>query len=220
MTGTLAGLLLTAALLALGLGLRRLRPERGPTAPARRRLVGSQGVRSGEAAGVATELAAALRAGRSVAQAVERAADATPGPLGRELGRTSAEISLGEPVGAALDGLASRSGSAEVRTLVAAVTLQHRSGGDLARTIEELAGRIRESQRLTSELRAATAQAKMTVWLVAGLPVAAALLMEVVATGLVHRTISHPAGRGVVMASLTLQTLGVAIVWRILRGIR
>lgn len=216
---TLTGLLLTAALVGLVLGARAARGPRGrpygTLRPGRDRRALAVAVPL-----AAAEMAASLRAGRSLAQALERAGALTPGPLGRELAVVVREVGLGRSIGAALGDLAARCRVPEIATLVAGVRVQHRSGGDLARTLDELGVRQRDALRLGGEVRAATAQARMTAWLVASLPVAAALLMELVAPGLSHRTLASPIGRGIVLASLGLQACGVLIVWRILRSVR
>lgn len=164
---------------------------------------------------VAQQLAGAVAAGLSLRQALMRAARDTPDPLGAELRTSASEMDLGARVDDALAALATRLPDADLGLLVTAILVQRRTGGDLARALRDMSGRLEERARLARELRGATAQARATAWMVAALPVMGAALAEAAAPGLIARTASTPLGAGVLVASVGLQVLGIVLIRRI-----
>lgn len=164
---------------------------------------------------VAQMLAGAVAAGLSLRQALVRAARDTPEPLGAELRVAAAEMDLGARVDDALAGLASRMPDPDLGLLVTAILVQRRTGGDLARALRDMSARLEERGRLARELRGATAQARATAWMVAGLPVMGAVLAEAAAPGLIARTASTPVGTAVLVASVAMQALGIVVIRRI-----
>ncbi|MBL6633400.1 MAG: type II secretion system F family protein [Thermoleophilia bacterium] len=164
---------------------------------------------------VAQMLAGAVAAGLSLRQALIRAARDTPDPLGAELRQAASEMELGARVDDALAAMAARLPDPDLGLLVTAILVQRRTGGDLARALRDMSGRLEERARLARELRGATAQARATAWMVAALPVMGAALAEAAAPGLIARTASSPAGIAVLVASVGLQALGILIIRRI-----
>ena len=164
---------------------------------------------------VAQMLAGSVAAGLSLRQAIIRAARDTPEPLGAQLRRASGEMELGARVDDALSALAARMPDPDLALLVTAILVQRRTGGDLARALRDMSGRLEERGRLARELRGATAQARATAWMVAGLPVMGAALAEAAAPGLIARTASSAAGLAVIVVSVFLQALGIVIIRRI-----
>ncbi len=165
--------------------------------------------------GVAQQLAAALQAGLSLRQALARAARDAPEPCRQELARAVDELALGSRLEAALEGLAARVPVHDLRIMVTAILVQRRTGGNLARALSGLAVRLEERGQLARELRGATAQARMTAWLVAALPLGAAVMAEVAAPGTLARVLGEGPGLPLLAASLTLYGAGVLWIRRI-----
>ena len=192
----------------MGLGLRR----RGRSAQAARAL-------AAQLPEFAASLGAAVRAGRSIPQAIRRAGDDLAGPLAVEVKTLVSDLDLGLPLATALEDFAVRIGSSDVRLFATTIMLQQRTGGDLPKSLAGLATRLGERDRLGAELRTATAQARMTAWLVGGLPLAGGILVEFASPGSLANTLGTPPGLGVVAAAALLQLAGMLLVRRLLRGI-
>jgi tight adherence protein B len=160
---------------------------------------------------VAHALAAALGAGLSLRQALGRVARDAPEPVAGELRGCVDELALGARVETALAGLAERLPSRDMRVMVTAILVQRRTGGNLARALAVLAERLDERARLERELRGATAQARLTAWLVAALPVGAGLMAEVASPGTLQRTLGEPPGSLLAVTAALLYATGV--VW-------
>lgn len=166
---------------------------------------------------VAQQLASALGAGLSLRQAIARAARDAPQPAGDEFRMLSADLELGARLDTALRDAVARLPDPGLRTLVTAITVQRVVGGDLARALTDLAAGLEERTALEREARSATAQARMSAWLVAGLPLAGGILVEVVSPGTLARTIGHGPGLGLLIVATALQVVGVVLIRRIVR---
>ncbi len=169
---------------------------------------------------LAAGLAATLAAGRSLRQALQRAAAETPAPLGNEIGRAVEEIEVGARVEDALERMASRLGERDLRILATAIMVQRTAGGNLARSLGDLASRLEERRRLHTEVSTATAQARMTAWLVALLPALGAVVVEGAAPGTLVRTLGHGPGLALAIASFSIQGVGAFLIARIVRSVR
>lgn len=174
------------------------------------------------AAGVARTLADALTAGHSVRGALIEAAaaggsGAVPGPAGEELRAVGAALELGEPTETVLAGLAARARAPAYDVLVAAVLLQRDAGGNLAELLRSLAVALEERARVEADARSATAQARFTAMLVAGLPVAGAVLGELAQPGFLAGVAAEPLPAMLAGCALVLQVLALVLVRRIAR---
>jgi tight adherence protein B len=165
--------------------------------------------------GVAQQLAAALQAGLSLRQALARAARDAPEPCREELRRAVDELSLGSRLETALEGLVARVPAHDLRIMVTAILVQRRTGGNLARALAGLAARLEERAQLARELRGATAQARMTAWLVAALPLGAAVMAEIAAPGTLARVLGEGPGLPLLTVSAALYGAGVLGIRRI-----
>jgi tight adherence protein B len=165
--------------------------------------------------GVTQQLAAALSAGLSLRQALTRAARDTPEPIGQELVRVVAELEMGARIDAALDGLTERVPAPDLGVMVTAILVQRRTGGSLARALAALSGRLEERAQLTRELQGATAQARMTAWMVAALPVGGGVMTELAAPGTLSRSLGQGPGPFLLVIAGALYAVGVVAIRRI-----
>jgi tight adherence protein B len=157
---------------------------------------------------VARALADALAGGHSVRGAMTAAAQGggVPGAAGAELRRAAGRLELGEPTAAVLDRLRRRARVPPFDTIVAAILVQGRAGGDLARLLRELAAALEDAMRLEADARAATAQARFTGLLISVLPLGAAALAELGSPGYLGSLLSAP---------LTAWLLGCAVLFQL-----
>jgi tight adherence protein B len=165
---------------------------------------------------VAQQLAGAIGAGLSLRQAITRAAADAPEPAASELRRLSADLDLGARIEAALEATADRLPDPGLRTMVVAVLVQRTVGGNLSQALADLSRRLEIRAALEREARSATAQARMSAWLVAGLPLAGGVLVELAAPGTLARTLGHGPGLALLVMATGLQIFGVILIRRII----
>lgn len=121
-----------------------------------------------------TLISTSLRAGYSLLQAVEAVASESPNPTAREFGRAIAEARLGRPVVQALQGITTRSQSQDFDWAVMAIEIQREVGGNLAEVLQTVAETMRQRNRLKGEIRALTAEGRISAIVLGILPFAMA----------------------------------------------
>ncbi len=169
------------------------------------------------AAEAARALADAVGAGHSARGAIAVAAPGLGGATGRELRAAAALLALGEPTEAALERLRRRADCAAWDALTAAILLQRDAGGDLVALLRRLAASLEAAERLEADARTATAQARFTAWVVAGLPLAAGMLGELASPGLIAGLLSDPLSQMLTMAAFGLQVVAILCIRRVAR---
>ncbi len=117
-------------------------------------------------------LARSLRAGHTLAAAVELVSQEIPHPMGSEMRLVHEEQRLGISITEALQQMTERVDSLDLRYFVAAVLIQASAGGNLAEIMENISSLIRARLNLKAKTRALTAQVRYSAGIVTFLPVA------------------------------------------------
>ncbi len=129
---------------------------------------------NGQLVDVLSLMANSLRAGHSLPQTLELISRDARRPIADEFTRCVRELQVGGSPDVALGSMARRSGSEDLELMVTAILVQLTVGGNLAGMLETIAHTVRERVRIKGEISAATAQGRMSGWVVTGLPVVVA----------------------------------------------
>ncbi len=163
---------------------------------------------------LAVAVADSLAAGRSLRAALGSAAVSLDGPPAVEMARLRAELDLGAPTAAAVDGMRVRLRSERVDAFAAALLSQRLSGGDLAGLLRRFAEGAADRDRAAEDARSATAQARFTGLLVVAMPTGAALFAELVQPGFLGRLLASPAATVMLLLAAALQLAGFLLIKR------
>ena len=150
-------------------------------------------------------LTAAVRSGMSVPQAIAYAMREAGSPVRDELARVVADIEVGVPLGEAIDAWADRSQSRDVQLVAGALDLHRRSGGDLPAVLDQVAATIRERVAVGREVRALTAQARLSGWILGVLPVGFFAFLWLTSRRDIEGALGTPAGLASVLLGLGLE---------------
>ena len=154
----------------------------------------------------------ALRAGHSLAGAIQLVYEQMPPPIATEFAQVYHEQNLGVKVEEALQSMADRVDSLDVRFFVTAVMIQRQTGGDLAEVLENISGVIRERIELAGLVRGLTAEGRLSGWVLFALPalvfVASMYLNPAYATVLLE----DPRGQIMLMLAAGMQLMGIAMI--------
>jgi tight adherence protein B len=172
---------------------------------------------AGGAGTAARALADALAGGHSVRGAIGEAGMGLPGAVGEELRRATRRLALGERTDAVLADLRARARDHSWDAIVAAIALQRTSGGDLARLLRDLAHAIEERLRTEADAHAATAQARMTAWIVAALPAGAAAIAELADPSTLRTLFATGPSSALAIAAFVCEISGVLVVRAVVR---
>ncbi len=114
-----------------------------------------------------------LRAGHPVAAALDLLTVEMPDPIGSQFGLVVDEVTYGADLRDALQTMAERWDSADMRMFVVSLAVQAETGGNLAEVLDNLAKVIRERQSLMLKVRALSSEGRMTAVVLTALPVLA-----------------------------------------------
>jgi len=112
-----------------------------------------------------------IRAGYSILQAMRVVSEEMSPPASTEYGRVVQEVQLGISLEEALDHMLRRVPSEDLDMMITAINVQREVGGNLAEVLESISYTIRERIRIKGEIRALTAQSRISGYMVAAVPV-------------------------------------------------
>ncbi len=158
-----------------------------------------------------TLLATSLRAGYSLLQAIEAVAEETADPTRREFGRAIAEIRLGRQVVDALSGIADRTQSEDFAWSVMAIEIQREVGGNLAEVLSTVADTMLQRNRLRRDVRALTAEGRISALILGSLPFALAGYLLLTNPGYLSTLIEDVVGIIAIVIGSVLMITG--IIW-------
>jgi len=153
-------------------------------------------------------LVRAVRAGHSLAGAVEMIAQELSEPLAEEFRKVFEEQKFGMPVRDALLNLTERVPLLDVKFFVTAVLLQRESGGNLAEILEKLSYLIRERFKLLRQLRVYTAHARVSMLILMALPIGWALVVSIVNPDYLRPLYEDSLGQKMIAVAVGLQVIG------------
>lgn len=162
-------------------------------------------------------LASGLAAGLSLPQAVEYASLELPQPSGGTLARLARRMAFGHPPEAALRYLMAEVPDEALSLAAEAILLQRQVGGDLVQVLEGTGAVLRDRVELEQEVRAVTAQGRLSGAVIAALvPVSAGILLTA-NPRYVDVLFNSWVGQGLLVMALILQLAGWAIMSRLVR---
>ena len=162
-------------------------------------------------------LAGSLRAGYSFLQGLEAVVQETTGPMGRELRRVLAEARLGRPLEEALSDVADRMESRDFEWSVLAIRIQREVGGNLAELLQTVAETMVQRSRLRGEVRALTAEGRISGIIMGLLPVALGLFMFTASPGYINDLFNSVTGWAMVIGSVVMAAVGFAWIQKIIK---
>jgi tight adherence protein B len=155
--------------------------------------------------------AGAVRSGLSIAQALEFAAAEAAPPMRGLVDEFRAERALGTALEEALDRFGDAVGTDEARMFVLILSIHVKSGGNLAAPLQEVASTIHHRTAVRRELRALTAQGRVSGAILGGLPIAFFLVLSATSRHELGPIYRSAAGIAMLAAGLGLE--GVAYLW-------
>ena len=157
-------------------------------------------------------LARALRAGHAFPTGLTMVADEIPAPVGSEFKLVYDRQNFGMPLGDALKALAERVPVIDARFFVTAVLTQRETGGNLSEVLDNLASVIRDRFKVKRQVRVVTAHARITGWILAGLPPSLAGVLCFVSPGHMKTLVTDPLGIQMLVVAGFLQVSGTLII--------
>ena len=162
-------------------------------------------------------LAAELSAGRTLDRALDAVATRVPAALASAFADAARRMRHSSLAPEALRGVLPRDGSGAL--VLAALTLQRRTGGDLPRLLRTLATTVEDRGRVEAEIRSLTAQARFSARAVPLLPPLGLAVLAMLDPHAVALELTTPVGILLVAVSSALDLTGALLIRRLARSI-
>jgi tight adherence protein B len=170
-----------------------------------------------QVAEVAESAALAVRSGLSILQAMQFTASEVSEPARASVQELLRATELGTPFDRAVKRWANGVGSDEARLLALVLTIHVRSGGDLAGALDEVARTIRHRTSVQRELRAMSAQGRISGAVLGSLPIAFFLVLAATSRSEIAPVYRSAAGTAMVTVGLFLELVAYVWIRRLLR---
>jgi tight adherence protein B len=159
-------------------------------------------------------MVAVLRSGHSVPESVRAVAYEIPNPCGEEFREILQRMNLGQSLCEALVSSTRRFRSFELDLIRRAVGIQAEVGGSLAELFEATNSTLRGRLKLARQLKVITAQSRLSAYIVGCLPLVLAVALNALSPGYLQVLVDDPTGRALLALALTLEFLGVLVMYR------
>ncbi len=161
-------------------------------------------------------VARALRAGHSLGAGMHVVAEEMPSPICDEFGRVYEEQNLGIPVEDSLRNICERIPNLDLRFFVTSVAIQRTTGGDLAEILDKIGHVIRERYRILGQVKALTAEGRLSGVVLIALPFVLFLVMLHIKPDYVQVLWTEPLGIRMSVFGLIMQILGALTIKKII----
>ncbi len=160
-------------------------------------------------------LARGLKAGHAFSSGLQIVGGEMPNPIGMEFFKTFKEYNHGMDMNNALINLCNRVELRELRFFTTAVMIQRETGGNLVEILEKISGLIRERFKLRNQIKALTAEGRLSGVILVLMPPVLFLVMMRINPEYTMLLVNHPLGRMMAMTALILQGLGMLAIRKI-----
>jgi tight adherence protein B len=154
-------------------------------------------------------MSSGLRVGLGLRQALVLVTEDVADPARVEFARTVGETNVGKTMNEALDALADRMPSDELRMMVDAIKIQSATGGNLAKILDHLAATIKGRRQIRRKISALTGEARAGAWVIGALPIGVGGFVTLTQPDLRASTFGTSIGHMGLIAFVVLEGLGL-----------
>ncbi|RZU60799.1 type II secretion system F family protein [Zhihengliuella halotolerans] len=162
-------------------------------------------------------LAGSLRAGHSVLRAFDAAAGEFGAPMSGVLSRIVNESRVGRNLESTMLEASERMRSEDFAWIAEAIRINREVGGDLARVLDQVGATIRERAELKGQVRALSAEGRISAYILIALPFALSLLMSLLNPGYIGQLVTHPIGLIMLVVGALMLAIGTIVLTRMTR---
>lgn len=157
-----------------------------------------------------------LKAGHSLISAIQMVGSEMSEPVAGLFKTAYEEQTLGLSMKDAFAHMIERVDTTDLRFFVTAVSIYREIGGNLSEILEKLANTIRERIMIRRQVRVYTAQARLSGYILAALPIAVAVFFYLIAPDYIGELVAIKVGRYLIAAAITLQIIGFFVIRKII----
>ncbi len=162
-------------------------------------------------------LKSSLEAGHSLLRGLQVVVEEFPDPASGEIRMVLEQARLGVPLPRALEDMLKRVPEDSLRFLVVALKVQSEVGSSLAAVIGRLSETVRNRQRVQLQIRALTAQSRLSGMIVGVLPALVLAAFSLIQPGYANTLFYDPLGFKMLRVAIVLDVIAFLIIRRVLR---
>jgi len=156
-------------------------------------------------------LTSSLRGGLSLEQSIHNLAKSSPSPTKEEFTKVSTDLSYGKGFEESMKGLQNRINDSDMDLILTVILIQKDIGGDLTKSLDTIADTIEERIKLKNDLKALTANGKLSALIIGNVPVVMFAALNLVDPTYFSSFFKHPIGIILFGLALFLDILGVLL---------
>ncbi len=153
-------------------------------------------------------MAASLRAGYSLLQAVQSMGAEADSPTRDEFSRVLNETRIGRPLNDSLIDVANRMASEDFNWVAQAIAINREVGGNLADVLDGVARTIRERNQLHRQVASLASEGKLSAVILMALPFGVVAFLTIANPGYLNRLFTTTIGWMITGAAVVMLTLG------------
>ena len=163
-------------------------------------------------------MARSLRAGHALTAAFQLVATEMSEPISVEFARAYEQQRLGMPLERAVREMAARAPrNGDLKIFAVCTVIQKETGGNLSEILDGLARTVRDRYRFFGKLRALTAEARASAWVVSATPLGIALFLALTQPAYMRTLVVDPMGRTILAVGLVAWVSGALWFQRLTR---
>ncbi len=162
-----------------------------------------------------TTLSNALRAGYSFMQAMDLISREMEPPISEEFAQAMQEVSAGMPIEDALESMDQRVQNSDFSLMIAAVLIQREVGGNLAQILDSISATIDERIRMKREIKALTAQGRLSGYVLGCIPIALIGMLHVISPGHFDPILESDFAMFIIGGCILMEIIGFFVIQRI-----
>jgi tight adherence protein B len=163
-------------------------------------------------------LSATVTAGLPAVQGLRTIRDEMRTPSKEQFDQVMQEINFGASADAALLGMYQRTGVVEYSILAVTLGVQAKSGGRLVETVQTLAETIRSRLAIQARGNALAAEAKLSAYVIAAMPVVGGIVMSIIQPGYLDPLFYDPRGHTMLFVAVTMLIIGIFMMSKMIRA--
>jgi tight adherence protein B len=159
----------------------------------------------------------AMKTGYSIVQTIDLVSKENFQPISEEFEKLVQALKYGESFEKAFTDLANRLDIPELKTVVDTILITRETGGNMTHVIDGLLEMMRENQRLQGEVKALTAQGRISSWVIGSLPLFLFALLTFISPDYMLLLFQHPLGIAMVVVAGISQIIGYVVMHKLIQ---
>jgi tight adherence protein B len=157
-----------------------------------------------------------VQSGLPVNECLNIIARESPEPVGGEFRQVVEGIKVGLTMNETLNRALERMPTAELKFFAVVLAIQQQTGGNLAETLGNLSGVLRDRKRMADKIQAMTSEARMTAMIIGSLPFCMTGILALVSPDYIGLLFEDQIGHFLIGGGITSMALGVFIMNRMI----